>query len=116
MNFIAGQDCEVTSSLENQLKCTLSANNAGVKDIEVFVEELGYARTNDGVSFEYLLELDSVSPTSGTHISCQHICVFKQKQVNGTCFHCGYAFVKTICSWIMHCLKTLLLSSQADPS
>ena len=56
--------------------CTLSANNAGVKDIEVRVEELGYARTNDGVSFEYLLELDSVSPTSGTYVSCQQIYVF----------------------------------------
>ena len=68
INFIAGQNCEVTSSLENQIECTLSPNNAGDKDIEVRVEGLGYAWTDVGVSFEYLLGLDSVSPTSGRHI------------------------------------------------
>ena len=58
------QDCSVVSCSTTQIQCTLSPNNAGNKSVDVHVSGLGYAQTN-GVTFKYLLGLDSVTPAEG---------------------------------------------------
>ena len=53
--------CAVTSSQEGRVVCTLAAHTAGSYPIVVLVPGRGFA-TSNGLSFTYILRIDSVNP------------------------------------------------------
>ena len=74
--FIGGEPC-VTIGLVSptQLMCKLGVNFAGESAVELSVMNLGNAMINDGVSFTYLLLINSLSITRGSIVGLNPVVV-----------------------------------------
>ena len=63
--YIGESECSVTYSSADELRCTVGLLTAGCYKVEVVVDGMGVASTEDSLCYRALLSVDSVAPRRG---------------------------------------------------